>query len=41
LLLIVELSAVTIKFADDRRQAENAFVEVQRVDTPLMRIRIV
>jgi hypothetical protein len=41
LFLILELAAIAGKLANNRRQVESAFVQVQRVDTPLMRVRIV
>jgi hypothetical protein len=38
---IVELAAIAGKLTNNWRQVESAFVQVQRVDTPLMRVRIV
>jgi len=41
LFLIVELAAVPIKLSNDRWHTENSFIQIQKVNTPLMRVRIV
>jgi hypothetical protein len=41
LFLIIELAAVPAELTDNWRQVESAFVQVQKVDTPLMRVRII
>jgi len=41
LFLVVKLAAVPIKFANDWRCAQNAFVQIEQIDAPLMCVGIV
>ena len=41
MFLVVKLAAVPIKFANDWRYAQNAFVQIEQIDAPLTRFRAV
>jgi hypothetical protein len=41
LFLVVKLAAVPIKFANNWRHGEKAFVQVEKIDTPLIGVGIV
>ncbi len=41
LFLVVKLAAVPIKFANDWRYAQNALVQVEQIDAPLMLVGII
>ena len=41
MFLIVKLPAVPIKFANDWWQAQSAFVQIEQIDAPLTRLRVV
>ena len=41
LFLVVKLAAVPIKVANDWRYAQNAFVQIEQIDAPLTRFRVV
>src|SRR5207249_5544569 len=41
LFLIVKLAAVPIKFANDWRYAQDAFVQIEQINAPLMRVMVV
>ncbi len=41
LFLVVKFAAVPIKFPDNWRHGQKAFVQVEQIDTPLMRLWVV
>ena len=41
MFLVVKLPAVPIKFANDWREAQDPFVQIEQIDAPLTRLRVV
>ena len=41
MFLVVKLAAVPIKFANDWRYAQNAFVQIEQIDAPLTSVGVV
>jgi hypothetical protein len=41
LFLIIELAAVPVKLSNDWWHAENTFVQIEKIDAPLMRVRVI